>query len=203
MICEEWRPVVGWEGLYEVSNLGKIRTVEHQVHVERPNQTPYNFHVKAKMKKLGCSNTGYLTAALSKNGTTVNVQVHTMVAEAFLPNPNNFHTINHIDGNKHNNVVSNLEWCSYRGNNVHAVWIGCNVQAIKVKCLEDNKIFPSLEECNRYYNLVSPYDSNTLSLTGEAHPKLGLHFKRILLDSTIQSIEDVNKKRRSNCNFDE
>ena len=203
LISEEWRPVKGWEGLYEVSNQGRIRTVEHQIKVNRSNTASYEYVIKSKIKKLGKCNTGYLTAALSKNGKTINVQVHTIVAEAFIPNPNNFKIVNHIDNNKINNVVSNLEWCSYRGNNLHAVWNRCNKQAIAVKCIEDGKIFPSLSECNRYYKLGSQHDSSYLSSTGEAHPKLGLHFKRIMLDLKTYSIQELNIFRNSDCNYND
>lgn len=201
MTCEEWRPVVGWEGLYEVSSLGRVKTIEHEIRVKRNTGSDYSVVVKSKLKKLGKCNTGYLTAALSKGGRTINVQVHTMVAEAFIPNPNHFKIVNHIDGDKTNNNVNNLEWCSYRGNNIHSTWIGINRQAIKVMCVEDGKVFPSLSECNRYYNLKNPNTSDVLSLTGYPHPKLGLHFQRVSADSVVRSIDEVNKCRKSDCNF--
>lgn len=172
MNTEEWRPVKGWENLYEVSNLGNVRTCKHVVTVQRSNTKSFSYTIPPKQKKLGSCNTGYLTAALSKNGKTVNVQVHTMVAEAFIPNPNNFKLVNHIDNNGHNNCVQNLEWCTYKGNNIHCVYNGHQSQSIPVICIEENKSFPSLSECDRYYNLVLGTTSKYIKST-DAEPKTG------------------------------
>lgn len=95
---EEWRDVVGYEDLYEVSNLGKIRS-----------------SYTGRILSPGISQ-GYYYVALYKDGLRRNKQVHRLVAEAFLPNPMNHPLINHIDEVKTNNVVSNIEWCDYSYN---------------------------------------------------------------------------------------
>ena len=90
---EIWKDVVGYEGLYEVSNLGRIRR-------------------NGKILKPQKTRDGYLRVHLSKNGIAKHGKVHRLVALAFLPNPQNLPQINHKDEDKTNNAVNNLEWCS-------------------------------------------------------------------------------------------
>ena len=99
-IKEEWRPVVGYEGKYEVSNLGNVDAI--------------NFHrqgIRMALKKVKLNN-GYIRVTLYKNGKPKHHAVHRLVASAFIPNPNNYPCINHKDEDKANNAVSNLEWCT-------------------------------------------------------------------------------------------
>ena len=98
---EVWLDVVGYEGLYKVSNLGKVKSL-------RTN----------KLLSPGVSQ-GYLYVALYKEKKRRNKQVHRLVAEAFIPNIEGFPLINHKDEVKTNNVVENLEWCSYSYNNTY------------------------------------------------------------------------------------
>lgn len=93
-MIEEWRDIKGYEGLYQVSNKGNVRHVK--------------FNRLLKPSKSG----QYSIAILSKGGKKVGKSVHRLVAEAFIPNPNNLPVINHIDQDKHNNTVENLEWCT-------------------------------------------------------------------------------------------
>lgn len=95
-----WKEISGYEGLYEVSNTGLVRSLWLG---KKRIISPGNCH-------------GYLRVGLYKDGKIKNMQVHRLVAEAFLPNPNKLETINHIDEDKTNNNVSNLEWMS-RGDN--------------------------------------------------------------------------------------
>lgn len=103
---EEWREVLGYEGLYEVSNIGRIRTT------------------KGVAKKPGIGSNGYYRVSLSKNGVKIWHSVHRLVAIAFLPNPENKPCVNHIDNDRLNPIVNNLEWCTYQENTDHAVKIG-------------------------------------------------------------------------------
>lgn len=96
-IEEIWRPIKGYDGVYEISNLGHIR--------------------KGTTMLSPWSQYGYSIVGLWKNGKCKKNRVHRLVAEAFIPNPNNLPSINHIDENKTNNIVSNLEWCSVGYNN--------------------------------------------------------------------------------------
>ena len=95
--------VEGYEGLYQVSNLGNVKSLN------------YSKTKKEKLLKPAIRN-GYLKVDLCKNKTRKTYSVHRLVAIAFIQNPHNFPCINHKDENKQNNVVSNLEWCSYKYN---------------------------------------------------------------------------------------
>lgn len=103
-IIEEWRPVVGYEGLYEVSNLGRVASLN------------YNGTGKRKELKPTKAHHNYLNVRLYKEGEWKGVRLHRIVANAFIPNPDKLPEINHKDENPTNNAVSNLEWCSHKYN---------------------------------------------------------------------------------------
>lgn len=108
---EVWRDVVGFEGLYKISNKGNVYSVERKDSIGRKRG---GFTLKARTKKRG-----YLDVNLCKNGVLKRKLIHRLVAQAFIPNPNNFLEINHKDENKTNNRVENLEWCTRKYNNNH------------------------------------------------------------------------------------
>lgn len=105
IIKEEWKDIKNYEGLYQVSNLGKVKSLE---------RTKSNgkglVKIKERILTQNITNWGYYRVALYKNGTRKYYKVHRLVAEAFISNPNNKEQVNHIDGNKLNNNVDNLEW---------------------------------------------------------------------------------------------
>jgi hypothetical protein len=119
---EIWKDIVGWEGLYIVSNLGNIRSLDRKVASGRPGEGRL---MKGKERK-PLLNKGYLSINLidKKTGKSTRNSVHRFVAEAFIPNPDNKLTVNHIDGNKSNNTISNLEWATYSENAAHAIKTG-------------------------------------------------------------------------------
>jgi hypothetical protein len=112
-IEEIWKDVVGYEGYYQVSNLGHVKSIAvgHQrkgIRVMRP----------------GSSGSGYYHIRLYNKVSVKDVLVHRIVATTWIDNPNNFKFVNHKDGNKLNNIVSNLEWCSRAENSRHAIRMG-------------------------------------------------------------------------------
>ena len=107
---EIWRDVVGYEGLYKVSNFGRIKSL------------PRNGTVKyERLLRQKVTNKGYCTVALSKHGKIKYKMVHRLVAEAFLDNPNNLPQVNHKNENKLKNYVDNLEWCDAHYNMTYGV----------------------------------------------------------------------------------
>lgn len=114
---EIWRPVKNYEGLYEVSNFGRVRSLTRKVKTSKGITQTWI----GKMLTPGKSGNGYYYVTLSKNGKSKARRVHILVAQAFLPNKENYQQVNHIDGDKSNNDFSNLEWCTPHQNIKHAV----------------------------------------------------------------------------------
>ena len=112
---EIWKDVIGFEGIYQVSNMGNVRSV--------------CFHSTDKIQNMKRNKTkfGYLRVQLSKNGKIKHCSVHRLVAEAFLPNPMNLPQVNHKNEQKDDNQVTNLEWCTAKYN----VNYGTAIQRIK------------------------------------------------------------------------
>ena len=108
MTSEEWRDVPGFEGLYQVSNAGRLKS--------------YKKNATGKILKLTNRTGDYLRVVLQGKGKNQkSIGVHRLVALVFIPNPDNLPQVNHIDGNKQNNKIDNLEWCSQSENVRHAI----------------------------------------------------------------------------------
>lgn len=115
MIQEIWRDIPNYEGWYQVSNIGNVRSVDR----EFVNSIGRKCFLKgAPIKPIPSK--GYLRVGLKKHQEVKRVQIHRLVAIAFIPNPNNFETVNHINGVKSDNRVENLEWCTIQDNIRHA-----------------------------------------------------------------------------------
>lgn len=109
---ETWRDIEGYEGLYQVSNEGRIKSLQREI-VYKDGRKKI---LKEKILHNFLSDLGYCHVMLSKNGVPKRYKVHRLVAKAFIPNPNNLPIINHKDENPKNNSVENLEWCDQKYN---------------------------------------------------------------------------------------
>lgn len=145
---EIWCPIEGYEGLYEVSNLGNVRSLGNK-------KTK-----KTKILKQNMNTSGYLRVYLCKNGKQKQFKVHRLVAEAFIPNLFGYPQVNHIDEDKTNNHIDNLEWCDNKYNSNHGTRNKrISVKNINGKCSkpilqltetgEFLKEYPSLQEAGR------------------------------------------------------
>lgn len=141
---ERWEPVSGYEGLYEVSDIGQVARVSNG---------------KRELLKQRIDRKGYSRVNLSKEGSLRTYRVHRLVAERFIANPCNYSEVNHIDENKLNNKVANLEWCSRSYNVNH----GTRIERQKTKvskpvigvCGEVTLFFKSTVEAAKALGLKS------------------------------------------------
>lgn len=147
-----WKDIEGYEGLYQVSNTGQVKSLN------------YKGHGVVRLLKQDVIHNGYKRVSLFKNGKKKNYLVHRLVAITFLPNPHGYKEINHIDENKANNMISNLEWCSREYNMNYGTVIkrssekrkgkdNPNAKTILMYDKEGNFIrkFDSIADANKYF----------------------------------------------------
>lgn len=169
---EIWRDVVGFEGHYQVSNLGNVRSLN------------YKRQKYIRLLKPGKEIYGYLFVTLYSGHCQMHhKKVHRLVAEAFIPNPNNLPEVNHKDEDKQNNVVDNLEWCTSKYNinygtgHDKTVKAALENQAFTVRCLDDNKWYRSARDAAKDKNT---HHSNILRCCrGERYTAGGYHWEFI------------------------
>ena len=126
MLFEIWKDIEGYEGLYQVSNLGRVKSLKvSKIKSER-------------IRKSYQQSSGYISIVLCKNGKVTNHKIHRLVANAFIDNPDNLPEINHKDEDKTNNCVDNLEWCdsSYNKNYGTRTEKFIRSRGTPVKCIE-------------------------------------------------------------------
>lgn len=194
-MIEEYRPVVGYEDLYEVSNLGNVRSKSRTINKIRSNGRSYRQVTKPKQLTIyndTHTNSGYSQVWLQVQPKPRNVSVHRLVAEAFIPNPNNLPVVNHKDGNKHNNCVDNLEWCTSSENRRHAIDTGLAVPNVEnmlkvsreaskhpVRCVETGEEFDSCKAASLHFGVHDQHVDVMLREHDGYSRVLNLHFERI------------------------
>lgn len=155
---EIWKDIKGYEGLYQISNLGNVKSLERYKQNHGVTQL-----VGEKIKSTRLLSSGYLVTDLYKDNKSKTAKIHRLVAETFIPNPNSKETVNHIDGNKLNNRVDNLEWATHREQNEHFYKTGLKskesinktIQSMikstskQVQCLNTNKVYSSIHEASK------------------------------------------------------
>ena len=193
-LIEEWKSIEGFDN-YEVSNFGQVRSLDRQEWLHNRHENPYLRKRKGKILSQHMSNVGYMQVALYINGKMYAPLVHRLVAKAFIDNPNNFPEVNHEDGNKLNNSIENLNWCTRTENSLHST-----------KVLNKNKgenSGMSLLTEEQVLNILSQLD------LGVSQTKLGEQFN--VTNHTIHKIYkrknwcevshkyDMEKERRMSC----
>ena len=142
-MIENWKEIAGYEGLYLVSDQGRVKSM---------------WHDKERILKPQDTSRGYFQVALCKDDKVNRLLVHRLVAEAFIKNPNNLDTVNHKDDMKTNNIVSNLEWMSREDNVAYSrpQFSKRGVQMFDKKTGELLTTFPSISEAWRVTRIAQP-----------------------------------------------
>lgn len=145
---EIWKNIPNFEG-YKISNYGRVKN--------NKLWTGKMYIQKETILKCSIANNGYLRVTLMKDGQAKYKNVHRLVAEAFIPNPNNYDIINHIDGNRANSNVNNLEWCTQKHNMREASKIG----RMKGKRGTNNYRSKAVIQYDLYGNFIKEWDYMT------------------------------------------
>lgn len=168
---EIWIDVLGYEGLYSVSNLGRVKSLSRQIR----NHKKVGIQIsEEKVFKINTNSKKYSSITLVKNKKTNTHKIHRLVAIAFIPNPENKSQVNHIDGNKSNNHVNNLEWHTPSENQFHNFRVLGYKGANLGRKGSENKNSKKTYQYDIDKNLIKEWDS-----LSEIQNKLGFHARRI------------------------
>lgn len=132
-MCEEWRDIAGYEGFYQVSNMGRVRSLTRTFMRSDGTTATYKGRI---LKPVGKP---YLHVYLSRNNIHSMMRVHRLVAEAFVPNPENLNCVDHVDCDKSNNRAENLRWCTHAQNMGYANANGLLSGNFDYESLSDDK----------------------------------------------------------------
>jgi hypothetical protein len=202
-ITEVWKDIKGFEGHYQVSNLGNVRSCDRVRKGRGDSVVP----LKGKLMNFKLK-FGYREVHLRNNEVNVYWTVHRMVAKAFIPNPDNLPVVNHKDGNKLNNKVDNLEWATFQQNAIHAIENGLsnvhNGKAIytpefKQKVFDyKNQTGCSIMELSRVFN-ISPRTAGRIAqgMLGEKTTSRLVDGELVVRKAlTEEQIKEIRKLRK-------
>lgn len=194
----EWRDVKGYEGLYQVSNDGYVRSL--------PDIDCLGRFKCGKIIKPGHREDGGRTVLLCRNSVEKNAKVHRLIAKAFLKNPKNKPQVNHKDGNRSNNHVTNLEWCTGSENAIHSYRVLKRMPALLGKkgilsktsrrvsgisiCGKKRLLFTSVTEASAYVKVS--YSAVARCARGEGNSCRGYYWKYL----SNEEYEKLNAKRK-------
>ena len=164
---EEWLNIYGYPE-YQVSSYGMVKSVERKTSFKKGYRI-----VRERILKQIINNNGYKQVILSRDGKLKHMLVHRLVAEAFLPNPNNLQEVNHKDEDKTNNNVTNLEWCTREYN----INYGTRNErsSKKVKCVETNIVYQSITEIKIQLGFAQSHISDCCN--GKQKSAYGYHWE--------------------------
>jgi hypothetical protein len=152
---EIWKSIIGYEGFYEISSYGNVKSLKRQIN--RVNGRPLNLTERILLAKK--DGHGYRKVQLWRDDKHLSIRVHRIVAKHFLENTNNLNEVNHIDGNKVNNNFKNLEWCTPEHNQLEAKRLGLK------KCSKVNMIKNGVT-INTYESISSACKENNIDKSG-------------------------------------
>lgn len=175
---EIWKDIAGYEGLYQVSNFGRVRSLK-RVFIDTIGRTRHFNEIILNPKLKNGSN--YLIVSLYKHidhkHISKDYHIHRLVAKAFIPNPDNLPQINHKDENKLNNRIDNLEWCTQEYNLNYGTRLKrlAKSKSKPVLCVETGIIYPSINEASKMTNICRTSISKVLNKKTPA--VYGYHWK--------------------------
>lgn len=181
---EIWKPVLNYEGLYEVSNFSRVRSLPR----DRKNAFGTFSKTKGKIMNGSVSKIGYLVVTLCGKNSRSLCYVHRLVSESFIPNPNNKPQVNHINGIKTDNRIENLEWVTHKENGVHAFKIGLNKPGLRHTGKNHFGSKPVICK-NRNGDIIHSFDNARM-----ASKELGVSFATI----SAHCVGKINRDRSGN-----
>jgi hypothetical protein len=156
---EIWKPIKDYEGLYEVSNMGRVRSLNHYV-IDKQNAKRF---FKGKVLRIYQNEYGYCFVRLVNNSGVKNIRVHRLVAEAFIPNPDNLPEVNHKSEIKTQNNVENLEWCDHKYNMAYSHNSGKipkKIVVAKNNKTNESRCFLTVKNAANYFQCSNSYMYN-------------------------------------------
>ena len=166
---EEWKDIKGYEGAYQISNKGRVKSLERKGIKHYKDGKDVVYTIKEAILKPNASKQGYLYVTLCGEEKDECPRINRLVAIAFIPNPNNLPVVNHKDENKANNNVENLEWCDYPYNNNY----GDRKEKVKAKMINNPGISKRVYKYTKDNELVGIFPS-----ANEAQREMGIEKSR-------------------------